>query len=174
MSTIWVDADACPGVIKEILFRAAERVQVPLVLIANRMLRVPPSPWIRARQVPAGFDVADQRIADDAAAGDVVVTADIPLAAAVIEKGAFVVDFHGELLDLGNIRERLAMRDFMQGLRDSGVDTGGPAAFSAADGKAFANRLDALLTRLKRQAAADAQKKGHLAGALSTAAKKTS
>jgi uncharacterized protein YaiI (UPF0178 family) len=151
---IWVDADACPGVIREILFRAAERVQVPLVLVANRMLRVPPSPWIRAIQVPAGFDVADQRIAQEAGSGDLIVTADIPLAAAVVPKGAHVIDFHGELLDDRNIHERLSMRNFMQGLRDSGIETGGPAAFSAADSKAFANRLDALLTRLKRQAVA--------------------
>ena len=148
---IWVDADACPGAIKDILYRAAERVQVPLTLVANQMLRVPPSPWIRAIQVPAGFDVADQRIAQEAAAGDLVVTADIPLAAEAIAKGAHVLDPRGELLDAGNIRERLSMRDFMEGLRGSGVDTGGPAAFSTADRQAFANRLDGLLAQLKRQ-----------------------
>jgi hypothetical protein len=144
---IWVDADACPGAIKDILYRAAERAQVPLTLIANQALRTPPSPWIRAIQVPRGFDVADQRIAQEASAGDLVVTADIPLAAQVIAKGAHVLDPRGEVLDAGNIQERLTMRNFMDGLRSSGVETGGPAAFSAADRQAFANRLDALLTR---------------------------
>lgn len=144
---IWVDADACPAVIKDILFRAADRAQIPLTLIANQMLRVPPSPWIRALQVPSGFDVADRRIADEAAAGDIVITADIPLAALVIAKGACVLDPRGEMLDQGNIEERLTMRNFMETLRSSGVETGGPAAFSTADRQAFANRLDRLLTR---------------------------
>lgn len=145
---ILVDADACPAVIKDILYRAADRVQVPLILIANQMLRVPPSPWISAFQVPAGFDVADQRIAQDAVAGDIVVTGDIPLAALVIAKGATVIDPRGDTLDSGNIEERLTMRNFMDSLRSGGVDTGGPAAFSAADRKAFANRLDGLLAKL--------------------------
>lgn len=144
---IWVDADACPAVIKEILFRTAERTQVQLTLIANQMLRVPPSPWIRALQVPSGFDVADQRIAQDAQAGDIVITGDIPLAALVIAKGAKVLDPRGELLDSRNIQERLTIRNFMDGLRSSGVETGGPATFSASDRKAFANRLDGLLAR---------------------------
>lgn len=144
---IWVDADACPGVIKDILFRAANRTQIPLTLIANQMLRVPPSPWIRALQVPAGFDVADQRIAEEANAGDLVITADIPLAAQVIAKGAQVLDPRGELLDRNSIEERLGMRNFMEELRSSGVDTGGPAAFSAADGRAFASQLDRLLAK---------------------------
>ena len=145
---IWVDADACPAVIKDILYRAADRMQVPLTLIANQMLRVPPSPWISALQVPAGFDVADQRIAQDAAAGDIVVTGDIPLAALVIAKGVTVIDPRGDLLEASNIQERLTMRNFMDGLRSGGVDTGGPAAFSAADRKAFANKLDGLLAKL--------------------------
>jgi uncharacterized protein YaiI (UPF0178 family) len=144
---IWVDADACPGVIKDILFRAANRTQIPLTLIANQMLRVPPSPWIRALQVPAGFDVADQRIAQEASVGDLVITADIPLAAQVIAKGAHVLDPRGELLDRNSIEERLGMRNFMEELRSSGVDTGGPAAFSAADGRAFASQLDRLLAK---------------------------
>ena len=148
---IWVDADACPAVIKEILYRAAERAQIPLTLIANQMLRVPPSPWIRALQVPAGFDVADQRIAQEAEAGDLVITADIPLAAQVIAKGAHALDPRGELLDAGNIQERLTMRNFMETLRSSGVETGGPAAFSTADRQAFANRLDGLLQSLKHR-----------------------
>lgn len=144
---IWVDADACPVAIKEILYRAANRAQVPLTLIANQMLRVPPSPWIKALQVPSGFDVADQRIVQEAVAGDLVITADIPLAALVIAKGAVVIDPRGELQDKGNIQERLSMRNFMEGLRSSGVETGGPAAHSAADRQAFANQLDRWLAR---------------------------
>ena len=144
---IWVDADACPSVIKDILFRAANRAEVPLTLIANQMLRVPPSRWIRALQVPSGFDVADQRIAQDAAAGDLVVTADVPLAAQVIAKGAVVLDPRGELLNADNIQERLTMRNFMEGLRSSGVETGGPAALSSGDRQAFANKLDSLLAK---------------------------
>lgn len=147
---IWVDADACPAPIKDILYRAANRAQVAVTLVANQMLRVPPSPWIRALQVPAGFDVADQRIAREATTDDLVITADIPLAALAIAKGARVIDPRGDLLDAGNIHERLAMRNFMEGLRNSGVDTGGPAAFSAADRQAFANRLDGLLTKRSR------------------------
>lgn len=148
---IWVDADACPAAIKEILFRAANRVQVPLTLVANQLLRVPPSPWIRALQVPSGFDVADRRIVEEAAAGDLVITADIPLAALVIAKGARVLDPRGEILDGNNIEERLTMRNFLDTLRGTGVDTGGPAAFSAADRQAFANRLDGLLTKLSQR-----------------------
>lgn len=144
---IWVDADACPAVIKDILFRAADRAQIPLTLIANQMLRVPPSPWIRALQVPSGFDVADRRIVEETSDGDLVITADIPLAALVIAKGACVLDPRGEMLDQGNIEERLTMRNFMETLRSSGVETGGPAAFSTADRQAFANRLDRLLTK---------------------------
>ena len=144
---IWVDADACPVAIKEILYRVANRVGIELTLIANQMLRVPPSPWIMALQVSSGFDVADQRIAQEAEAGDVVVTADIPLAALVVAKGAVVIDPRGELLDKGNIQERLTMRNFMETLRNSGVETGGPAALSSADRQAFANQLDRLLAR---------------------------
>ena len=144
---IWVDADACPVAIKDILYRAANRVERPLTLVANQMLRVPPSPWIKAVQVPSGFDVADQRIAQSAVAGDIVVTADIPLAAAVIAKGAWVIDPRGELLDAGNIQERLSMRNFMETLRNSGVEAGGAAAMSAADRQAFANQLDRLLAK---------------------------
>ena len=144
---IWVDADACPAVIKEILYRAANRAQVPLTLIANQMLRVPPSPWIQALQVPSGFDVADQRIVQESEAGDLVITADVPLAAQVIAKGAVVIDPRGELLNTHNIQERLTMRNFMEGLRSSGVETGGPAALSSADRQAFANQLDRLLAK---------------------------
>lgn len=145
---IWVDADACPAPIKEILYRAANRMQLPLTLVANEMLRVPPSPWIRALQVPSGFDVADQRIVEEATTGDLVITADIPLAALVIAKGARVLDPRGEILDTNNIEERLTMRNFLDTLRSTGVDTGGPAAFSAADRQNFANRLDSLLVKL--------------------------
>lgn len=152
---IWVDADACPAVIKDILYRAAQRAEVPLTLVANQMLRVPPSPWIRAIQVPAGFDVADRRIAEEARPGDLVISADIPLAAQVIAKGALVLDPRGELLDEGNIQERLTLRNFMDSLRSGGVDTGGPAAFSAADRQAFAKRLDGLLAKLAQARAAN-------------------
>lgn len=144
---IWVDADACPVAIKEILFRAATRAQIPMTLIANQMLRVPPSPWIKALQVPSGFDVADQRIVQEAGVGDLVVTADVPLAAQVVAKGAIVIDPRGELLDNNNIQERLTMRNFMEGLRSSGVETGGPAALSSSDKQAFANQLDRLLAK---------------------------
>jgi uncharacterized protein YaiI (UPF0178 family) len=144
---IWVDADACPVAIKDILYRAAKRAQVELTLVANQMLRTPPSPWIRALQLPAGFDVADQRIVHEASAGDLVITADVPLAAKVIGKGACVLDPRGDLLDASNIQERLSMRNFMEELRSSGIETGGPAAFSAADRQAFANRLDGFLSK---------------------------
>ena len=146
---IWVDADACPVVIKEILFRAANRARISTTLVANQMLRVPPSPWICAVQVPGGFDVADQRIVQEAVAGDLVITADIPLAAQVIAKGALVIDPRGELLDAGNIQERLTLRNFLDGLRSSGIETGGPSALSNADRQAFANQLDRLLARCR-------------------------
>ncbi len=144
---IWVDADACPIAIKEVLYRAANRAKVSVILIANQMLRVPPSPWIRALQVPAGFDVADQRIVQEATQGDLVITSDIPLASQVIAKGALVLDSRGELMDQGNIEGRLTMRNFMEGLRNSGVDTGGPSGLSKSDVQAFANQLDRLLAR---------------------------
>ena len=144
---IWVDADACPVAIKEILYRAANRAEILLTLIANQMLRVPPSPWIKAVQVPAGFDVADQRIVQEVQPGDLVVTADVPLAAAVIARGALVIEPRGQLLDKGCIEERLSMRNFLETLRSSGVETGGPAALSNADRQAFANQLDRVLAR---------------------------
>ena len=145
---IWVDADACPISIKEVLYRAANRAKVPVTLIANQMLRVPPSPWIRAVQVPVGFDVADQRIVQEAASGDLVITSDIPLASRVVAKGALVIDSRGELMDAHNIEGRLTMRNFMEGLRNSGVDTGGPSGLSKSDVQAFANQLDRLLSRV--------------------------
>ncbi|WP_313388515.1 YaiI/YqxD family protein [Achromobacter aegrifaciens] len=148
---IWVDADACPAVIKDILFRAAQRWQLPLTLVANQMLYTPPSPLIRAVQVPHGFDVADAHIAERASEGDLVITGDIPLAAQVLEKGAMALNPRGERYTPDTIRERLALRDMMEELRASGVDTGGPAAFSQADRKAFANQLDTLLARTARK-----------------------
>ena len=144
---IWVDADACPSVIKEILYRAAERRRLQLILVANRLLRVPPSPYIRAVQVPQGFDVADRHIADSVAAGDLVVTADIPFAAAVLEKSAHALNPRGEFYSRENIKELLDLRNFMDTLRASGVDTGGPAAFGQADRQAFANQLDRFLAK---------------------------
>lgn len=148
---IWVDADACPAVIKEILFRAAQRWQIPLTLVANQMLRTPPSPLIRAVQVPRGFDVADAYIVTHATADDLVITGDIPLAAEVLEKGAMALNPRGERYSPETIRERLAMRDMMEELRASGVDTGGPSSFSQADRKSFANQLDTLLARKQRE-----------------------
>lgn len=144
---IWVDADACPGVIKDILFRAAERTQIMTTLVANQLLRVPPSPFIRALQVPAGFDVADNRIAQEVLPGDLVITADIPLASQVIERGGFALNPRGEFYTSDNIRERLAMRNFMEELRGSGVDISGPPTFSQADRQAFAAQLDRFLAR---------------------------
>ncbi len=144
---IWVDADACPKVIKEILFRAADRVGVPMTLVANQPLPVPRSRYIRSVQVTAGFDAADNYIAQVAEAGDLVITADIPLAAEVIAKGCLALNPRGDLYTEDNIRQCLSIRDFMDTLRSSGVDTGGPAALSQADRKAFANQLDRLLVR---------------------------
>lgn len=144
---IWVDADATPAVVKDILFRAAERVKIPLTLVANRLLRVPPSPYIRALQVPAGFDVADNEIARRVSRDDLVITADIPLAAQVIEKDGHALNPRGEFYSRENIRERLNMRDFLEELRGSGVPVSGPSSFSQADRQAFANQLDRFLAR---------------------------
>jgi len=147
---IWVDADACPAVVKDILYRASQRWQLPLTLVANQALRTPPSPLIRAVQVPRGFDVADALIVERAAPGDLVITADIPLAAEVLAKGACALNPRGELYSVDTIRERLAMRDMMEELRAGGVMTGGPATLSQADRRAFGNQLDALLSRRAR------------------------
>lgn len=144
---IWVDADACPGPIKEILYRAAERRSLPLTLVANHALSTPPSRLIRAIQVPRGFDVADDYIVERLQAGDLVVTADIPLAAQAIEKGAHAINPRGERYTPDNIRERLTMRDFMEVMRGSGEVTGGPPPLGQADRQAFANALDRLLAR---------------------------
>lgn len=139
---IWVDADACPVVIKEILFRAAQRTQVVTTLVANKLLRVPPSPFIRVVQVPQGFDVADNKIAQEIKPRDLVITADIPLAAQVIVRGDHALNPRGEFYSRDNIRERLAMRNFMEELRGSGVDISGPASFCHGDRQAFAAQLD--------------------------------
>jgi uncharacterized protein YaiI (UPF0178 family) len=144
---IWVDADACPAVVKDILFRASGRTGIPLTLVANQPIRIPPSPHIRMLQVAAGFDVADNEIVRRAGHGDLVITSDIPLAAEVVGKGAHALSPRGELYTVDNIRERLNMRDFMDTLRASGIQSGGPAALSHADRQAFANHLDRWLTR---------------------------
>ena len=146
---IWVDADACPKVIKEILFRAAERARVPLILVANKPLRTPSSRFIKALRVASGFDVADDSIAQHMQPGDLVITADIPLAAAVIDKGGHALDPRGEFHTQDSIRERLAMRNLMDELRGAGVDTGGPSSFSQGDRHAFAGQLDRFLTRYR-------------------------
>jgi len=144
---IWVDADACPKVIKEILFRAADRVGVPVTLVANQFIQVPKSRYIYSVQVPTGFDVADNYIVQRVEEGDLVITADIPLAAEVVAKGCLALNPRGELYTEDNIRQRLSMRDFMETLRSSGVDTGGPASYSQADRRAFASQLDQWLAK---------------------------
>ena len=144
---IWVDADACPNAVKEILFRAARRTTTPLTLVSNHPLRVPPDRHIRHVQVPGGFDAADHWIVEQVAPGDLVITADIPLAAGVIDKDAHALNPRGEFYTRDNIRQRLNLRDFMDQLRSSGVDTGGPAAFGPRERQAFANQLDRFLAR---------------------------
>jgi len=148
---IWVDADACPKPVKEILYRAAERTRIELVLVANRALAIPRSSVISSRTVGQGFDVADKAIVEWAAPGDLAVTADIPLAAALVEKGVLAINPRGELYTTENIGQQLSMRNFMDELRGSGVNTGGPAVFGQRERQAFANQLDRLLA----QAAAD-------------------
>jgi uncharacterized protein YaiI (UPF0178 family) len=147
MPEIFVDADACPNVIKDILFRAAERAQVPLTLVANSWLRTPPSRWVKSLQVPGGLDVADSEIVRRCAPGDLVVTADIPLAALVVDKGALALNPRGELYTADSIAQSLSMRNFMDELRGAGVDTGGPAGFHARDRQAFGNALDRWLAK---------------------------
>lgn len=144
---VWVDADACPVVIKDILFRAAERTGILLTLVANHLLHIPPSRHIKFLKVMSGFDVADNEIVKRLEAGDLVITSDIPLAAEAIEKGATALNPRGELYSSENIRSLLNMRDFMDTLRSSGINTGGPAALSQSDRQAFANHLDRILTR---------------------------
>ncbi|KQV88609.1 hypothetical protein ASD15_26360 [Massilia sp. Root351] len=146
---IWVDADACPAVIKEILYRVAERTQMQVTLVANQLMRVPPSRFVRSVQVPSGADVADQEIVRLLAPGDLVVTADIPLASDVLKKGGLALNPHGEFYTNDNIAQMLTMRAFMEELRSGGVDTGGPAPFSQADSRSFANTLDRHLAKVR-------------------------
>ena len=144
---IWVDADACPVGIREILFKAAERTSVVLTLVANQPVRIPPSRFISFVQVSSGFDVADDEIVKRTGAGDLVITSDIPLAAEVIEKGGHALSPRGEMFTTENIKARLNIRDFMDTLRGSGIDTGGPPALNQADRKTFADHLDRLLAK---------------------------
>jgi uncharacterized protein YaiI (UPF0178 family) len=148
---IWVDADACPKVIKEVLYRAAERSQTALILVANQPLSVPPSRFIRTLRVAAGFDVADNEIVQRISADDLVITADIPLAAEVLAKGAAALNPRGERYSEATIRERLTMRDFMDTLRASGVQTGGPATLNQRDRQQFAAELDKWLLMQQRR-----------------------
>lgn len=150
---IWVDADACPVVIKEIIYRAAHRTKTAASFVANHALRLPPSPYLNTVTVAQGFDVADDEIVKRIAVGDLVITADIPLAAEVIDKGAHALNPRGELYTTENIRARLNIRDFMDTMRSSGVNTGGPAALSQGDRQSFANQLDRLLTKYAKPGA---------------------
>ena len=151
MMQIWVDGDACPGVIKEILYRVAERLQLQVTLVANQLLRVPASRFIRALQVASGVDVADAEIVRLLVPGDLVITGDIPLAADVLAKGGFALTPRGEWYTADNIAQQLTMRKFMDELRASGVDTGGPAPFGQADRQNFANQLDRHLARYAKR-----------------------
>jgi uncharacterized protein YaiI (UPF0178 family) len=157
---IWVDADACPNVIKDILFRAAERVKVRLILVANQPVSTPLSAFITSLQVRKGFDVADNEIIRRLEPGDLVITADIPLAAEAIAKGGFALNPRGEFYSEANIRERLNMRDFMESLRSSGIQTGGPAALNQRDRQAFSNELDRFLARNLRPGKANRDTRG--------------
>lgn len=150
--SIWVDADACPNVIKEVLWRAADRCQVMVTMVANQNLRIPPSKFVRAWRVEAGFDVADNEIVRHCQPGDLVITADIPLAAEVIAKGADALNPRGERYSEATIRERLTLRDFMDTLRASGVQTGGPSSLSPRDRQQFAAELDKWLLARARKA----------------------
>jgi uncharacterized protein YaiI (UPF0178 family) len=150
--TIWIDADAAPRDVKEIVFRAALRLELTTILVANARVPMPANnPFVTAVRVGGGPDVADDHIAAEAIPGDLVVTADIPLAARLVEKGVIALDPRGELYTEANVRERLSIRDFMQGLRDTGVETGGPKAYGNREKQAFANALDRTLTRLLRE-----------------------
>lgn len=146
---IWVDADACPAVIRDILFRAAARTGVETWLVANQWVRTPPGPWLKSLQVPGGADAADDAIVERLAAGDLVVTQDIPLAARALEGGASAISPRGERFSANNIAERLSVREFMAELRGAGVQTGGPAALHARDRQAFAAELDRWLARAR-------------------------
>jgi hypothetical protein len=144
---IWIDADACPKIVKEILFRASQRTKTPLILVANQYIPKPKSPLITAVQVSQGFDEADNYIVDKLAAGDIVITADIPLASDAIDKGAVVINPRGEKYTEDNIKQRLSMRDLMEELRSTGEVSGGPPAYNQKNGQDFANCLDRLLAK---------------------------
>jgi len=146
---IWVDADACPVVIKEILFKAAVRTKVEVTLVANQTINVPSSPYIKSHRVASGFDVADNEIVKRCDVGDLVITADIPLAAEIIEKGGHALNPRGEMYSANNIKARLTMRDFMDTMRSSGIHTGGPPVLNKTDRQVFANQLDTFLTKHK-------------------------
>jgi uncharacterized protein len=146
---IWVDADACPVVIKEILFKAAKRTEVETTLVANQTISIPTSPYIKFLLVPSGFDVADNEIVKQCNTGDLVITADIPLAAEIIEKGGHALNPRGEMYSANSIKAKLTMRDFAETMRSSGIQMGGPSAFNKSDRMAFANELDKFLTKNK-------------------------
>ena len=147
---IWIDADACPRAIKEIIFRASNRLQIPTIMVANQPLHTPKSKWITSRVVGKGFDVADDHIVDEMSPEDIVITQDIPLAAEVVEKGAVAIDVRGELFTASNIKQRLTMRNFNEEVRNAGIMTGGPKAFSDGDKRRFAGTLDRLLSKRTR------------------------
>ena len=151
-ATIWIDGDACPGGIKDIVFRASERLQIQVCLVANAQMLTPPSPLVSAVCVVQGADAADRYIVEAVAVGDIVITADIPLAALIVEKGAVAIDPRGDLYTEDNVKERLSMRDFMQTLRGGGVVVGGPRPLASADKQRFAATLDRLLTRMSKGA----------------------
>ncbi|MBA4019784.1 MAG: YaiI/YqxD family protein [Pirellula sp.] len=146
---IWVDADACPGAIKELLFRAAERRKIKVTLVANQSMRIPRSEFIDTILVPSGMNIADRRIVELVTPGDLVITADIPLAADVVAQGGQALDPRGELYTDNNVGERLAVRNMFDGLRGEGQIMGGPANFSPKDKQAFANQLDRWLAKVK-------------------------
>ncbi len=148
---IWVDADACPTVIKDILYRAAERTAIDVTLVANRPLQIPPSRYIKAIQVASGFDIADNEIVKKVDPGDLVITSDIPLASEVIDKGGFALSPRGDFHTKENIKARLNMRDFMDTMRSSGIHTGGPPPLNQRDKQSFANHLDSFITRSQKQ-----------------------
>ena len=149
---IWVDGDACPTVIKEILYKAAERTKLNVILVANRYIKIPKSKYIQFQVVPSGLDVADNEITKNVESGDLVITSDIPLAARIVEKGAIGLNPRGEIYTTGNINERLSTRDFMDILRSSGVETGGPSPISKRDKQLFSNSLDQIITKHKKSA----------------------
>lgn len=147
---IWIDADACPKMVKEVIFKTSFRLKIPVTLVANNYIAVPPDPLINSIQVDQGADVADQYIAEHVQETDLVITADIPLAAIIVEKGAMAINPRGELYTEENVHERLSMRDFMQDLRDGGMDTGGPPPFGPKDKERFANSLNRILTKMMK------------------------